>query len=586
MDIRKYIQENILIFDGAMGTYYSQCYKDDTTKCEWANVNNPDRIVKIHKEYINAGANAIKTNTFAATPTLLECKIDDVKNIIKHAWENAVKAVEGEKCAVFADVCPIDEHEQDVFAILDTFLNLGAKNFLFETLADDNKLDLFTDYIKKNCEDAYIIVSFAVTPDGFTRHGMSAKNVIKRVCDNKNIDAVGLNCVSGPIHLLKTAKSLKSDVISAGKVFSIMPNAGYPTVIDGRTVFDSTPNYFAEICEEIVKNGVHIIGGCCGTTPEHIKKLSLKLSGKLISKPEKTEKNDNEQKPSFTQKKNRLAEKLNEGKRIIAVELDPPADSNIEKFIQGAKKLKQMGVDAVTIADCPVARVRVDSSLLAAKLHRELDLDPIPHMTCRDRNINATKALLLGLSVEEVQNVLVVTGDPVPSASKDEVKAVFSFNSVVLADYIRQLSQDGLCSPFFVYGALNVNAKNFDAELRKAVRKQNAGVKAFLTQPVFTDKAFENLKKAYDTLDAKILGGIIPIVSHRNALFMSQEMAGIDIPQNIVDMYEGLDRDEAEKLAIKLSVDIAKRVESFTHGLYMITPFQRVSLIESILQKI
>ena len=576
------MKENILLFDGAMGTYYSTCYPDDTSKCEWANINHPERIIKIHNEYIKAGANAIKTNTFAATPKALDCDIAQIKNIIKSAWDNASKATENENCKIFADLCPIDEQKEDVYAVLDEFLNLGATNFLFETLADDTNLSDFTAYIKSKCSDAYIIASFAVTPDGFTRHGLAAHNLIKRVCEDKNLDAVGLNCVSGPLHLLQTTKTL--DIQNLGKTFSVMPNAGYPTVIDGRTVFDSSPNYFAERCSELVKIGVNIIGGCCGTTPEHIKQVSRKLDGKLITKAVTSVEKD--KKPDFTNVKNRLADKIKQGKRIIAVELDPPADSNIEKFMEGARKLKQMGVDAVTIADCPVARVRVDSSLLAAKLHRELDLDPIPHMTCRDRNINATKALLLGLSVEQVQNVLVVTGDPVPSAAKDEVKAVFSFNSVVLADYIRQLSEDGLCSPFSVYGALNVNAKNFDAELRKAVRKQNAGVCAFLTQPVYTERAFENLKKAYDTLDAKILGGIIPIVSHRNALFMSQEMAGIDIPEDIVNMYEGLDRDSAEELAVKLSVDVANRMHDFTHGLYLITPFQRVSLIEKILQKL
>ncbi len=577
------MKENILLFDGAMGTYYSTCYPDDTSKCEWANINHPERIIKIHTEYINAGANAIKTNTFAATPKALECDIAQIKNIIKSAWDNANKAAADKNCKIFADLCPIDEQKEDVYAVLDEFLNLGAKNFLFETLADDTNLSDFTAYIKSKCNDAYIIASFAVTPDGFTRHGLAAHNLINRVCEDKNLDAVGLNCVSGPLHLLQIAKKLDIQNLNK-KTFSVMPNAGYPTIIDGRTVFDSSPNYFAERCSELLKIGVNIIGGCCGTTPEHIKKLSQKLDGKLISKPIKQQVSD--KKSNFTNVKNRLAEKINQGKRVIAVELDPPADSNIEKFMEGAKKLKQMGVDAVTIADCPVARVRVDSSLLAAKLHRELDLDPIPHMTCRDRNINATKALLLGLSVENVQNVLVVTGDPVPSAAKDEVKAVFSFNSVVLADYIRQLSEDGLCAPFSVYGALNVNAKNFDAELRKAIRKQNAGICAFLTQPVYTDRAFDNLKKAYDTLDCKILGGIIPIVSHRNALFMSQEMAGIDIPENIVNMYEGLDRDSAEELAVKLSVDVANRMRDFTHGLYLITPFQRVSIIEKILEKI
>ena len=195
--------------------------------------------------------------------------------------------------------------------------------------------------------------------------------------------------------------------------------------------------------------------------------------------------------------------------------------------MKGAKTLKALGVDAITIADCPIARARVDSSLLACKLKRELNITTIPHMTCRDRNINATKALLLGLNIEGVNNVLVVTGDPVPSAKKDEIKTMFSFNSVVLAKHITTLNEEIFKNPFNVCAALNVNAINFEAELNQARKKIESGVSVFLTQPVLTKEAVENLKLAKKTLDAKILGGIIPVVSYRNACFMNNEISGI-----------------------------------------------------------
>lgn len=257
---------------------------------------------------------------------------------------------------------------------------------------------------------------------------------------------------------------------------------------------------------------------------------------------------------------------------------------NIQKFMEGARRLKTAGVDAVTIADCPVARVRMDSSMLAAKVRRELDLDPIPHMTCRDRNINATKALLLGLSAEEVHNVLVVTGIPFHRPRAMKSKGFFLLIRLYLPIISGQLSEAGVVAPFTVYGALNVNARNFGAELQKALRKQDAGVAAFLTQPVFTEQAFDNLAQAHETLDAAVLGGVIPIVSHRNALFMSQEMAGIDIPEELVAQYEGLDRDAAEELAVELSTLLAQRMKPVTDGWYLMTPFQRVNLIERILK--
>ena len=277
--------------------------------------------------------------------------------------------------------------------------------------------------------------------------------------------------------------------------------------------------------------------------------------------------------------------KANGGKHVIAVELDPPAEPDIRSFMEGAKFLSEKNVDVVTIADCPVARVRADSSLLAAKLRRELGIDAIPHMTCRDRNINATKALLLGLGIEGVENVLIVTGDPIPSANRDEIKGVFSFNSTVLAKYVKQLGmQTG--KHFGVGGALNVNAPNFTAELKKAQRKADSGIDFFFTQPVFTDRAKENLAKARETLDSFILGGIIPIVSYRNAKFMQNEMSGIDIPDELADRYIDLDREAAQSLAVEISVETAKAIKDLCDGFYLITPFGRVGIIGEIIDKI
>lgn len=585
MDIQTYLHDHILLFDGAMGTYYAEQYPEDVLKCEWANKNHPARIAEIHREYLEAGARAIKTNTFGANTQALDCTLEEVHEIICAGWELACETARPYDAMVFADIGPLQEESREYYFLADKFLELGARNFLLETYADDAPAHALAAYIKKRCPEAFVLASFAVTPDGFTTQGLSAHALMIQAQEDDNIDAAGFNCVSGPHHLLALIRELGSDFAESRTVLSVMPNAGYPAIIGGRTVFDSSPAYFAARCAELSALGVRILGGCCGTTPEHIRQTARALKGERVSKASVLVKPQPPQ-PDTAKRisRNRLAEKLDAGKRIVAVELDPPADANIEKFMEGARRLKTAGVDAVTIADCPVARVRVDSSMLAAKLRRELGIDPIPHMTCRDRNINATKALLLGLSAEQVNNVLVVTGDPIPSAARDEVKGVFSFNSVVLADYIRQLSEKGLSAPFRVYGALNVNARNFDAELKKALRKQEAGIAAFLTQPVFTEAAFENLARAHEVLDAAILGGVIPIVSHRNALFMSHEMAGIDIPDQVISRYEGLGREEAQVLAIELSICLAKRMEPITDGWYLITPFQRVQIIERILQ--
>jgi homocysteine S-methyltransferase len=243
-------------------------------------------------------------------------------------------------------------------------------------------------------------------------------------------------------------------------------------------------------------------------------------------------------------------------------------------------------VDAVTIADCPVGRPRADSSLLACKLKRELGVEPLPHMTCRDRNLNATKALLLGLSMEGVHNVLLVTGDPIPTADRDEVKSVFNFNSRKLARYVSGLNETVLHTPFRTFGALNLNAKNFDMQLKIALGKEANGISGFLTQPVLSAEALENLKLARQTLQGKILGGVFPVVSHRNACFLNNEISGMRVCEEIVGLYEGKDREAGEELAVRISTKIAGEIQPYTDGIYLMTPFRRVELMTRILEKI
>lgn len=578
--IREYLSDNSkLLFDGAMGTYYASLY-GSSLPCELALLEYPERIKAIHSEYIQSGAVAIKTNTFAANTSAISGGFPLVKTLIEKAWHVANEAAESAQndVFVFADIGVISgEDSQDEYRkISDLFLSLGAENFIFETLSDLSDAVLTAEYIKSVKSNAYIIVSVAAQPDGFTRSGDSVFSLLSELDRNPNVDASGLNCISGPTHLLKITEQLPTLL----KPLAVMPNSGYPSVVGGRTYYPDGAGYFAEQTVRIARRA-DIIGGCCGTTPEYIRAVSQILPG--IKNEAKVHYQQVATEPiSGT---GRFLEKLKAGKRVIAVELDPPSDPKISGFMSGAKFLAEKEVDAITIADCPVARVRADSSMLAAKLKRELGIDTIPHMTCRDRNINATKALLLGLGIEEVENVLVVTGDPIPSANRDEIKAVFSFNSAVLAKYIKQLGQQ-TGKTFAVGGALNVNAPNFTAELKKAQRKEAAGVDFFLTQPIFTEKAKENLSLAHKALNSFVLGGIIPIVSYRNAKFMQTEMAGIDIPDEIAEKYRDLDREKAEVLAVDISFQIAKEIRDICDGYYLITPFARVGIIGKIIDEI
>ena len=411
-------------------------------------------------------------------------------------------------------------------------------------------------------------------PEGFTRAGISGRELLLELQDDPQIDALGFNCVSGPYHLLRQVKALPP----LKKPLYICPNESYPTMEEGLARFGDNPGYFAHLLLEIADAGACIIGGCCGTTPAHIRE-ARRLLQERGARPAVPEVKASVKPSALPPISSPLWDKLERGKLVIAAELDPPAVSDIRKFLKHAENLTQAGADTITVSDCPVARVRADSSMMAAKLKRELGIDPLPHMTCRDRNLNATRALLLGLSIEEVHNVLVVTGDPVPSADRDQVKGVWSYSSAGLADYVRALGQEGTAAPFHIWGALNVNAVNFTAELEKAFRKRDSGVAAFLTQPVFTRESIENLRRAREALKgAYLLGGLLPVLSHRAAVYMNSEVAGIRIPKEVVAQYETADKDRCRQLAVEHTLRLAREIRPLVDGYYLITPAARPSV--------
>ncbi len=585
MDIRTYLAQGTpLLFDGAMGTWFAAQPGRAEERCERANLTRPEEILSIHRAYLQAGCKAIKTNTFSVSMDLADRNDEAARDIIEAGSRLALTAAQPYGAYVFADLgpAPLDRSRvpEEVYRLqAQWFLEQGITHFLIETLSVDEGIAPFAGWLKEQCPDVFLMVSFAVDHDGVTRTGHLGRDLYQRMAALDSVDAVGFNCVSGPHHLLKYIKTLAL----GEKPLSVMPNAGYPTVLGRRTVFGGKPDYFASQMAHIVQAGADIVGGCCGTTPEHIAQTAIALKNPLPRI--KIEAVPEQPKPQAVAD-NSLWEKLEAGKRIIAVELDPPVDDDSVGFLEGVQALRDAGADAVTIADCPIGRPRADSSLLACKIKRDLGVEPLPHMTCRDRNMNATKALLLGLSMEGVHNVLLVTGDPIPTEDRDLVKSVFNFNSRKLARFVNTLNETTLRTPLRIYGALNLNAHNFDVELRRAQEKEECGVVGFLTQPVLSKEALDNLKLARKTLHGKILGGIFPPVSHRNACFLNNEISGMRVCDEIISLYEGKDRDESETLAVTISSAIAKEIAPYTDGYYLMTPFRRVALMERIIKSI
>ncbi len=584
-DLKTYLAHHPLVFDGGMGTYYKAA---PGLACEQANTADPDGVLAVHRAYLEAGAQALKTNTFGLT-AMAARQEPGWQALADAGYALAVQAAQ-DKAYVFADLGPVPDTEErpagQVYTeVAERMLDQGAEYFLFETLSSDAGVLEAVQAIRARCPHAFVLVSFAALPDGYTREGLACSQLLQRMQASGLVDAAGLNCVSAPGAMAALVQQLGRQ----GLPLSVMPNAGYPVVARSQVRYQGKPAYFAKTLAALAGRGVRILGGCCGTTPDHIRALTEALEEQPALGPAFAE-------PGAVPAAHQPAEtedaflcKLRSGQPVIAVELDSPKTADLSGYLASARRLQQAGADIMTIADCPVARARMDAALVACRVHRELGLCVLPHMTCRDRNLNATKALLLGLAAEGIGEVLAITGDPIPTAERDEVKSVYQFNSRKLAQYILSLAgEGGLPARMAVFGALNLGARNFAVELRRAEEKLACGMTGFLTQPVLSTQALENLRLARQTLGsrAKLLAGVLPVVSLRNAQFLDSEVNGIQVEPELLQRFAGLDKAAGEALGLEVAFGAAKAALPYADGLYLMTPFQRVGLIETLIARI
>ena len=584
-DLKTYLAHHPLVFDGGMGTYYKAA---PGLACEQANTADPDGVLAVHRAYLEAGAQALKTNTFGLT-AMAARQEPGWQALADAGYALAVQAAQ-DKAYVFADLGPVPDTEErpagQVYTeVAERILDQGAEYFLFETLSSDAGVLEAVQAIRARCPHAFVLVSFAALPDGYTREGLACSQLLQRMQASGLVDAAGLNCVSAPGAMAALVQQLGRQ----GLPLSVMPNAGYPVVARSQVRYQGKPAYFAKTLAALAGRGVRILGGCCGTTPEHIRALTEALKEQPALGPAFAE-------PGAVPAAHQPAEtedaflcKLRSDQPVIAVELDSPKTADLSGYLASARRLQQAGADILTIADCPVARARMDAALVACRVHRELGLCVLPHMTCRDRNLNATKALLLGLAAEGIGEVLAITGDPIPTAERDEVKSVYQFNSRKLAQYILSLAgEGGLPARMAVFGALNLGARNFAVELRRAEEKLACGMTGFLTQPVLSTQALENLRLARQTLGsrAKLLAGVLPVVSLRNAQFLDSEVNGIQVEPELLQRFAGLDKAAGEALGLEVAFGAAKAALPYADGLYLMTPFQRVGLMETLIARI
>lgn len=579
--IKDFIKENVLIADGAMGTYYSDITSDSVNRVEEANIYNQKVILDIHKNYIHNGSKLIRTNTFSANTVSLNISRDVLQNIIYGGCDLAFEAALDKKVYVAGNIGPIPEILSDgsqVTAkeiideykfIIDCFVDKNITIFNLETFSSIEYIDEILKYIRTCVKDVFIMVQFSITKSGYSRKGLYIDDIVTKI---DNVDVLGFNCGSGPTHLLNNIKKID-------RIFplSVYANAGYPEIINHRTVFNSNPEYFAGVVLQTIEYGAKIIGGCCGTNPEYIKNISMLLNGKKVIKILKKTKQQFID-SGYTGKNSNL---------LIAVELDPPFNPDFTKILKSARELKEIGVDFITVADSPSGRMRLNPIITAARIKREVDIDVMPHICCRDRNLIALKSDILAAHTEDIRKILVITGDPIPQEERDEVKKVFNCNSVTLMKQISEFNSSILDKSMFqIGGALNLSARNLDVQIQKMENKIDAGATLFLTQPIYDSRAIDFLLNIKKKEGVKILAGILPLVTYKNAQFLNNEFPGIAIPEELIAKFDpGMNRDEAQKVGVDISVDIVNRLKASVDGFYFITPFFRTEMIKEIIKR-
>lgn len=593
MNIREYLKKSKLIADGSFGTYYSQKYKTVDIP-EYANITASQRISEIHTEYINSGAKLIRTNTFASNTYSLDCSIEQVKENIKAAYKIAKEAVEqsGKEIFIAGNIGPVpavfqpdfEAVEEEYYQIAKTFIDEGADILCFETFTQSEHIMPAIKRIKEEC-NPFIIVQFCVNQYGYSEAGESAERLVSETAFSKCVDAVGLNCGVGPAHMQQILSKIN---LNNNCFATAMPNAGYPLLVRNRVKYADNPIYFASKVNDMALLGADIIGGCCGTTPDYIREVAKTVDLTPTEKSDETSANNENEKPVIKKSFFRNADGTIKDKKLIAVELAPPFGADDKKLLEAAHMLKGLGVDVLTFPDSPSGRTRIDSVLMAQKVKNVTGFEVMPHICCRDKNAIAMRSTFLGASINDINNFLIITGDPIPVMARQVVKSVFNFDSVGLMRIADEMNSEALKdSPLTYGGAINQSRRRIESEIKRVQKKMEAGAEFFLTQPVFTAEDAERLRRVKEETGARILCGIMPLVSRKNALFMKNEISGVNVTDEVIERYpENADREDGENVGVELAKEMIAATRDFADGYYFSFPFNRTYLLKRIIQEV
>ncbi|WP_051045243.1 bifunctional homocysteine S-methyltransferase/methylenetetrahydrofolate reductase [Halalkalibacterium ligniniphilum] len=572
-------------------------YEQGVDRCfEELNITDPQRILEAHRSYVKAGANVLQTNTYAANRIKLEkYQLQDKVQRINQDAVRLAREAAGEDVFVVGTIggvrslqleaVSIREVEEAFSEQLNALLEAGVDGILLETFYDLDEAKMAVGLARK-LTTLPIIVQVSIAEVGVMQGGVLLENALKQL-KATGANVIGLNCRMGPFHMLRSFEAVP---LFEDAFLSAYPNASLPDYRDGRYFYQSNPDYFYEMGKRFVEQGIRLLGGCCGTTPEHIEAFSRAVKGMTpITKKRVKIQIQNERSYGTGGPKSHepIAEVVKRRPSII-VELDPPKKLRVDRFLHGAKVLKEAGVDAVTMADNSLASPRVDNLALGAMVKEQVGVRPLVHVTCRDRNLIGLQSHLMGLHALGITDLLAITGDPTKVGDFPGASSVYDVSSFQLISLIKQLNEGisfsgkdlGEKASFSIGAALNPNVRHLERAVQRMEKKIESGADYFMTQPIYSEKQIEEVYEATKHIDKPIYIGIMPLTSGRNAEFLHNEVPGIKLTDDIRERMAaaGEDKEKAEREGIAIAKSLADVAAQYFNGIYLITPFLRYEM--------
>lgn len=600
------LKQGAILGDGAMGTYlytkgvsFNHCF-------DHLNISDPRLVGSVHDDYIAAGSELIETNTYGANRLKLaqhgfERSVRDI-NIrgVKIARDR--RETSGRDILVAGSIGPLgkligrysgitSEEARGVFAEqAEALLEGGIDLFMVETIPDVEELRLAVEEIRRIC-DLPIVGQVSVNDDLTTIRGDSVIEVLD-AARSLRLDVLGANCSVGPQRIYDFLAMLRT---MSDFTLSALPNAGLPKYNEGRFFYVSSPEYFAEYCTKFLNLGVGIVGGCCGTTPEHIRAMKRVFDtfqktttdiGEIEVGPERAE----TQPVTADVRVSDFAAKL--GKQfVVSVEIDPPRGANAEKVLKAAAKLKEAGVDAVNVADSPMARTRMSCLAVSGLISSQTKMQVILHFTCRDRNLMGLQSDLIGAHALGIRNILALTGDPPSMGDYPNATAVYDVDAIGLVEIISKLNNGadqagnpiGSNTEFSIGVAINPTAENLKHEVERLERKIAAGAQFAMTQPLYEVGILEKFLEMTPHLRIPILLGLLPLQSYRHAEFLHNEVPGVEIPLALREQLKTAGKDAAS-IGIDSCRKLLDEARKLVHGVYLMPSFGRYDTILRVIE--